>query len=219
MRAAAPAAAAPALAVPPRAARPYPAHLIEFTTLPDGTPLTIRPIRRSDLRLEAAFLSALSPATRYQRLLSARRLLPGELRRLTHIDYQREMALVAVATVDGIEQAIGVARYVRDELDPRSCEFAIVVADRWQGRGVGEKLLRSLLRVAVDEGFLVVTGMTLSSNGAMLALARKLGFAARREPGNATMTDLRRDVRTAQVDSAPASIGAVAHADLWFGPC
>ena len=87
----------------PRAAAPYPRHLIERWALRDGTPVTIRPIRASDLPLEQAFVVGLSPATRYQRLLSGRNLLPGELRRLTDIDYAREMALIALATIDGVD--------------------------------------------------------------------------------------------------------------------
>jgi len=177
----------------PAAARPpYPAHLIEEWRLRDGTPVTIRPIRAADLLLERAFVVGLSPRTRYQRLLSSRKLLPGELKRLTDIDYRHEMALVAVAQVDGATQELGVARYVRDdEHEPGSCDFAIVVADRWQGQGLGEKLLRSLLKAAVDGGIRVVGGITLTENAAMIALARRLGFRIHLEHGNATVTDLR----------------------------
>ena len=177
---------------PATARRPYPAHLIEEWRLPDGAPVTIRPIRAADLLLERAFVVGLSPRTRYQRLLSGRKLLPGELKRLTDIDYRREMALVAIARIDGVTQELGVARYVRDdEHEPGSCDFAIVVGDRWQGLGLGEKLMRSLLRAAVDAGIRVVGGLTLTENGGMIALARKLGFSVHLEHGNATVTDLR----------------------------
>jgi GNAT superfamily N-acetyltransferase len=177
----------------PGSERPaYPWHLIEQWALRDGTPVTIRPIRAADLLLERAFVVGLSPSTRYQRLLSARKLMPGELKRLTDIDYRREMALVAIATIDGVTQELGVARYVRDdEQEPGSADFAIVVADRWQGRGLGKKLMRSLLNAAVKDGIKVVGGITLSTNAGMIALARKLGFTTRLEHGNATVTDLR----------------------------
>ena len=171
---------------------PYPSHLVEHWQLGDGTPVTIRPIRAADLLLERAFVVGLSPHTRYQRLLSARKLMPGELKRLTDIDYRREMALVAVATIDGVTQELGVARYVRDdEQEPGSADFAIVVADRWQGQGIGEKLMRSLLNAALQDGIKVIAGITLSTNAGMIALARKLGFTTRLEHGNATVTDLR----------------------------
>jgi acetyltransferase len=174
----------------PRA--PYPAHLVEQTRLTDGTPVTIRPIRAGDLPLERAFVVGLSPHTRYQRLLSGRKLLPGELRRLTDIDYARELALIALARFEGREHMLGVARYVRDDsTDDASCDFAIVVADRWQGHGLGEALLRRLLRAARADGIAVVGGITLSTNAAMIGLARKFGFRALREAGNASVTELR----------------------------
>ena len=177
-------------AAAPRA--PYPAHLVEQTGLADGTPVTIRPIRAGDLPLERAFVVRLSPHTRYQRLLSGRKLLPGELRRLTDIDYARELALIALARHQGRDHMLGVARYVReDSAEQASCDFAIVIADRWQGRGLGEVLLRRLLRAARADGIGVVGGITLSTNAAMIALARKLGFRAVREPGNASVTELR----------------------------
>ena len=205
----------PGPAVRPTA--PYPEHLVERWALRDGTPVTIRPIRAGDLALEQAFVVGLSPATRYQRLLSGRNLLPGELRRLTDIDYAREMALTALATVDGVVQILGVARYVREAGAPRpQCDFAIVVGDRWQGQGIGEKLLRSLLEAAVDDGIEVVGGITLSSNHGMIALARKLGFHVAREHGDATVTDV-----TWKVDDGlaalEASVGSIAYADLWSG--
>jgi GNAT superfamily N-acetyltransferase len=182
----------PADAAAATAALPYPSHLVERWRLRDGTPVTIRPIRATDLALEQAFVRGLSPTTRYQRLLSGRKLLPGELRRLTDIDYRREMALIALGVIDGVERQLGVARYVLEAGTAcRSCDFALVVADAWHGQGLGEKLLRSLLDAAVDDGIEVVTGITLSTNVAMLALARKLGFELRREPGDATVVDVR----------------------------
>lgn len=207
-----------ALSAPARPARaPYPAHLVEQIRLADGTPVTIRPIRASDLLLERAFVVGLSPHTRYQRLLSGRRLLPGELRRLTDIDYAYELALVALALVDGLEQLLGVARYVRDDAtEPGSCDFAIVVADRWQGHGIGEMLLRRLQHAAHADGIRVVGGITLSTNAAMIALARKLGFHAQREAGNASVTVLRWAADEASgalpTSSETPAIRALAHA-------
>jgi GNAT superfamily N-acetyltransferase len=186
-----------------RTSRAYPAHLVENLRLRDGSALTIRPIRAADRRLELDFLVGLSAQTRYQRLLSGRQLLPGELKRLTDIDYAHEMALVALATVDGRLRQIGVARYVRDAADDeRSADFAIVVADDRQRRGLGELLLRSLLRAARADGVSVLGGITLSSNAAMLALAKKFGFTARREPGNASITELRLQIEAQRASSA-----------------
>jgi len=85
-----------------------------------------------------------------------------------------------------------------DEHEPGSCDFAIVVADRWQGQGLGEKLMRSLMKAAVDAGIRVVGGITLTENAGMIALARKLGFHVHLEHGNATVTDLRWEAEGAE---------------------
>lgn len=186
--------AATALAPAPAWARgdrrdAYPAHLVEAWVLADGTPVTIRPIHPRDAALELVFLAGLASQTRYQRVLSARKLLPGELRRLTRIDYTRDAALIATVEADGHEVMLGVARYVR-LADDRSAEFAIVVGDAWQTRGLGEKLLRSLIAAAAAHGLAVLSGFTLSMNRPMLALARKLGFLRRRDPDDASLTNL-----------------------------
>jgi acetyltransferase len=166
-----------------------PRHLIEQWHLPDGTPVTIRAIRPVDLALESTFAAGLSPATGYQRLLSTRRPQPEELWRFTHVDYHREMALIALADLAGARQQLAVARYVRDSIGTQA-EFAIVVADAWQGSGLGTKLLRSLIRAAMHSGVHRLSDITLSSNQGMLALARKLGFELRRDRLDATITHL-----------------------------
>lgn len=168
--------------------------LIERELLHD---FCIRPIRPDDLELERRFVNGLSRTTRYQRLLSGRNLLPGELERWTNIDPAREIALIAVAAIDGTEQQLGVARCVRDAADPQTCDFAMVVGDRWQHHGLGEALLRELIGLAATAGVSAFSGITLSDNRPMLKLARKLGFRARMEPGDATVTrlDLRLPVR------------------------
>jgi acetyltransferase len=184
--------AAPHTAVGTSGVRSYPAHLKATAQLRDGATVTLRPIAAADLRLERDFVVGLSAGTRYQRLLSGRQLLPDELRRLTDIDYRCELALVALAGEAGENRIVGVARYVRDDgIEAPGCDFALVVADAWQGRGVGELLLRRLLDAAVDDGIRVVAGITLSTNTGMLKLAKRLGFEARREPGDATITELR----------------------------
>ena len=162
-------------------------HPAEEHRLADCTRVRIRPIAPHDLRMHWRFLCSLSLQTRYQRLLSPRALLPGELRRLVDIDYEREMALVAVAEIDGDEQELGVARYVREPAGGATgrladvAEFAIVVADAWQQRGVGRVLLQRLHHVAMDAGVRQLAGLTLATNTRMIRLARRLGFEISRE--------------------------------------
>jgi RimJ/RimL family protein N-acetyltransferase len=159
----------------------------------DGTVVTIRPIRAADLALEQEFVSRLSATTGYQRFMSARRPSLDELKRFTDIDYERELALIATTLVHGRERQIGVARYVKDS-SPDVAEFAIVLSDDWQGRGLGTRLLLSLLVAAKERGVRRLVGTTLSVNGGMLALGRKLGFKLAADPGSAVITNLTLDL-------------------------
>ena len=172
---------------------------------PDGTAVTIRSISAADLALEQEFVEGLSPRTGYQRLMSVRRPSMEELRRLTDIDHERELALIATTPVQGRERQIGVARYVKDSA-PGDAEFAIVLSDDWQGRGLGTQLLGSLLAAAKSDGLRRLVGTTMSDNDGMLKLARKLGFRLAKEPGTATETNLTVDlVAWPPADASPMS--------------
>jgi acetyltransferase len=162
---------------------PYPAHLATTLEVPGGPPLDLRPIRPEDAALECEFVAGLSPETRRLRFRSAiRSLTPAMLARFTQVDYDREMALVAIERRDGREREIGVARYIRLP-DRRTCEFAIVIADAWQRRGLGLRIMRRLVEVARGAGAEVMVGYVLASNVAMLRVCRELGFAIERDPG------------------------------------
>ena len=171
----------------------YPDHLVEDWQLADGTPVCIRPIRADDLAMHTAFVDGLSKETGYHRLLSPRKPQPDELWRMTHIDYDRELALIATTLVDGAEQQMGVVRYVRGDTQETAAtaEFAIVIADAWQHRGLAGKLMRKLIAAAREAGVRQLADITLFDNLAMLGLARKLGFKVQRDPGNPNVTRLR----------------------------
>ena len=181
--------AEPALSIG-RPAAAYPSHLVDAIRLHDGAQLTVRPIRGDDYRLELDFIRGLSKRSAYQRLLSPRKLRASEVMRLVRIDYSRELALIATAVVDGQVRQVGVARYV-PEPDGSSCDFAIVIADAWQGRGLGEALLRALVRAARLAGVPALSGLTLATNQAMRELARRVGFSVQRDPDDATVVWLR----------------------------
>ncbi|QNK65954.1 GNAT family N-acetyltransferase [Variovorax sp. PAMC26660] len=170
----------------------YPSHLVEDWQLRDGTLVRIRPIRAEDLAMHSAFVAGLSNETGFHRLLSPRKPQPDELWRMTHIDYDRELALIATTEVDGAEQQMGVVRYVRGDTlqTSNTAEFAVVIADAWQHRGLAEKLLRKLIDAAAEAGVKQLADITLYDNTAMLALARKLGFRLQRDPGNPNVTRL-----------------------------
>src|SRR6516165_2972601 len=99
-------------------------------TATDGTPITLRPIEPDDFALEQAFVAGLSAATGYKRLLSARQLSREEIRRFTEIDSKCEFAVIATTAPDGVEQQVGVARYVKQGCSDQA-EFAIVLSDDW----------------------------------------------------------------------------------------
>ena len=187
---------------PPR----YPAHLVASRRLPDGTDIVIRPIRPDDDAIERAFISGLSRETAYNRLFSGRKLTPDEIRHLTRVDYDREMAFVAVTDNDGQARLLGVARYVKDA-DGSGAEFALVVADAWQHKGVGRLLLDTLLRHAHTVGIGRLHGITLATNQAMQNLARKLGFVQKHDPHDATVRQVE---KTLALGVSPAAAYATA---------
>ncbi len=144
--------------------------------LRDGTEIVIRPIGPEDAEREQAFVRALSPESRYYRFMTTLRELPPDmLYRFTHPDFQRELALVAVADHGTGSGLIGVTRCVADP-DPTSAEFALTVADEWQNRGVGTRLLCELMRAARAVGIRRIWGEILASNVRMLGLMAALGF-------------------------------------------
>jgi acetyltransferase len=101
--------------------------------------------------------------------------------RFTQIDYDREMALIAVTHFENeqgeaTEVEIGVARYAINP-DGESCEFALVISDKWQHRGIANKLMTALMDTARSRGLKVIQGEVLSNNHNMLKLMSKLGFS------------------------------------------
>jgi acetyltransferase len=144
-----------------------------------GISVTLRPLRPEDRDIEHAFVSGLSPETRHNRLLGGARAITREyIESLVSVDYSRDMAIAATAMLDA-ETLIGVARYVLSN-DNESAEFAIVVSDSWQGRGIGKRLLAKLLEVARRRGVKRLYGDILGINRPMLELVRKLGFKLER---------------------------------------
>lgn len=153
-----------------------------------GRAVTLRPLRREDHDIELAFVSSLSPETRHNRLLGgAIRITREYIDRLTSVDLARDMALAAVVMHDDHEALIGVARYVLDA-DGRSCEFALVVADAWQGHGIGKRMMAKLIAIARARGLTRIYGDVLSTNQDMLEFCRKLGFRPARLPEDPTVT-------------------------------
>lgn len=162
---------------------PYPVHLIQEWQMNDGKVVTIRPIRPEDADLEQEFVKNMSDESRYYRFMDTlRELTQTMLVRFTQIDYDREMALVAILPQkDGKELQIGVARYVGNP-DGESVEFALAVGDDWQKCGIGRKLMSSLIECARAKGYRAVVGDVLSTNSKMFRLMTSLGFTIHPHP-------------------------------------
>jgi acetyltransferase len=141
-----------------------------------GKQVTIRTMQPGDRDIEDAFVRSLSPDSRYLRFHHAlKQLTPAMLDRFTNVDYPNEMALIATVSEGAVEREIGVARFVREPGSERA-EVAVVVADDWQGKGVGTRLLVSLRDIARRAGVKHLEAVVLPQNQPMLALARTLGF-------------------------------------------
>ena len=180
----------------------YPAHLIASWPLGIAHSITVRPIRPEDIDLETEFARKLSKETRYNRFLGGGvRLTPELLEKFTRIDFSRDMALIASATIEGAETAIGVARYAR-LADDVTCEFAITVADAWQGSGIGSRLLAMLVGSARGHGMRRIIGDVLATNTPVLRLARSQGFRIDWHPEGA---ELRRVVLELSRPSPPGT--------------
>jgi acetyltransferase len=158
---------------------PYPEHLSE-TYVAGGQSFIIRPIRPEDAEAHKALIARLPPDDlRYRFFTSVRELSPEQIVRLTQIDYDREMAFIAVRQTD--KATVGVARLVREIGDARG-EFAIVVEPDVKGCGLARHLMQLLIDWGRGQGMAEIAGTILADNQPMLGFVRHLGFAIHRVP-------------------------------------
>jgi len=179
----------------------YPAALIDRVMLADGRSVLVRPVLPQDGELQQRFVRALSPASRYRRFHSAVSELPhATLDYLTQVDYASHLALLA-ETFDeqGGEIQVAEARYVRrdDADEARVADFALAVADRWQGLGLGRHLLGALVDSARRSGVRRLEGSVLADNEPMCGLLRGQGWRLRIDPDDGRLL-------VAGLDLAPA---------------
>jgi acetyltransferase len=167
------------------AIHPYPTELVDDVELRDGTRLHIRPIRPEDAELERRFVNGLSEETRFFRFFyRMHELSPSMLARFTQVDYDREMALVGVVDDSGAPEGVsfvGVARFIQNP-DNESAEYAIVVGDAWQGKGIARSLMQHLIAFARRKGLKRLEGAVLKANANMVKFVTSLGFAVHDDP-------------------------------------
>ena len=176
------------------AIHPYPSHLTSQWQLADGTNVIIRPIRPEDARIEHEFVHRLSPQSKYFRFMRAvHELTPDMLVRFTQIDYDLEMALIAVIQKDGVETEVGVARYVTNP-DGTDCEFAIVISDEWHNKGLAFRMMEQLMEIARARGLTTMEGEVLTENKEMLNLAKTLGFETSIVPEDMSLSRISRQL-------------------------
>lgn len=159
---------------------PYPVQFETHVVTKGLNKIFIRPIRPEDAPMMVELFDSLTPRSIYMRFFSMMKHLPHSmLARFTQIDYDREIALVALPE-DGLkEQMLGVARIILDR-GFKNAEFSVLVGDSWQGKGIGAELLRNCLRIAKQWGINTIWGQVLAENTQMLSLGKKLGFSMKR---------------------------------------
>ncbi|MBF0259303.1 MAG: GNAT family N-acetyltransferase, partial [Desulfamplus sp.] len=167
---------------------PYPEDEESHMVSVDGIKIFVRPVKPEDAPLFKELFKVLSPTTIYYRFFGAlKELNSSMLARFTQIDYDREIALVALdEDTDEDSQTdrmLGVARIIGDP-DGITGEFSVLVGDAWQGSGIGCNLLEKCLSIAKKRGFKTIHGIVLNENRNMIALGRKLGFEVKREAGS-----------------------------------
>jgi acetyltransferase len=173
---------------------PYPSQHEQLCPMAGGGEYLVRPVHPDDAHMLQAFVRGLSPESRYFRFVSSMQELPATmLSRFTLIDYDREMALVAlvtenITTAEGntgeVTRIIGVSRYITNP-DRASCEFSLVVADEYKGKGLGSRLMLSIMDFAREKGLTEIEGLVLANNPNMLKLMKGLGFSVKPFPEDA----------------------------------
>lgn len=155
----------------------YPTHLIDVMPLRGGERFVLRPILPQDDWLLAELINEATPALRRLRFPSAiAHVSPDQLQRLTRIDYQRHLALVvARCNSEGEERLVAEARY-RIDPDGHGAEFALMVGEQWQRRGIGRRLIRALQSTARTAGVAQLHCDVLADNAAFLALMKRCRF-------------------------------------------
>ena len=167
---------------------PYPAELTEHWPA-GGERFTIRPIRPEDAEQHGAMFRRLSPEDiRFRFFTAIREMSPEQTARMTQVDYDREMAFVAIQ--DATDEMVGVSRLVCDP-EEKTGEFAVIVQANMKRRGLARHLMQRLLDWGRQRGLREVVGQVLSDNAPMIAFVKRLGFEVHRIPGEEDVVEAR----------------------------
>jgi acetyltransferase len=179
------------------AIRPYPKELERRIALPDGREFLLRPIRPEDAAaLRRMVEEETTPEDRRLRFFSVFRTLSPELcARLTQIDYEREMALVAIGPGAGAEESLGGVVWLAADPDRERAEYAVLVRSDLKGQGLGTALMQAIIDYAKQQGIGELFGAVLRENRTMLDLAERLGFRIERHPDDPEIVEVRLPLR------------------------
>jgi acetyltransferase len=164
------------------AIHPYPRALERKLELGDGAQILLRPVRPEDAEAQRRFVARLSDLTLYRRFHApVRELTADRLVRFTQIDFDREMAFVAIDASGPQEEIRGFAQYNRI-VGASHAEFGIAVEDSWQGRGLGFALMAALEHCASERAVDEIFGYVLADNDSMRGMMVARGYSPHREP-------------------------------------
>ena len=168
--------------LPRLAIRPYPSQYAAPWTMKDGQDVVIRPISAEDEMPMRGFHDSLSDKTVYMRYLSpmllSTRITHERLARMTHNDYDREIALVVEGEENGEKAIFGVARLSKLRGTDEEARFTMLISDAYQGKGLGKELLTRSIKIGRDEKIKRIIALMSPENEAMKSLCRKVGFSS-----------------------------------------
>jgi RimJ/RimL family protein N-acetyltransferase len=169
-------------------------HHVHAVHLPCGETVTVRPAHPQDTDSIQAYIRILSPASRRNRFLGAlNEVSANELYRMTHTDRGSHPVLIVENVIDGASTMIGEVRYAVAP-DGFSCEFAVSVAEAWRRKTLGMLLVGIIASRAKALGLRYLVGDVFRSNQAMIALARKSGFAVTEPIADARLVNITKDL-------------------------
>ena len=167
---------------------PYPEEYEFHEKIDDGIDIFIRPVKPEDASLFTELFGLLSSTSIYHRFFSAmKEISPAMLARFTQVDYDREIALIALDEASKNETMFGIARVISDP-DGKTGEFSVLIGDPWHGQGIGAKLLGRVLQIAKTRGIETVWGTVLRENRKMIALQKRLGFTPKTDAEQGEVT-------------------------------
>lgn len=185
----------PLESLPKLAIRPYPTEYTFKWISKDGREITLRPIKPEDENLMIKFHQTLSDNTVYFRYFQLQplhvRIQHERLTEICFIDFDRSIALVAIDKDEntGEQSILGVGRIAKI-YSTQDAEFAIMISDAYQGKGLGTEMLRRLIQIAKSEGIKRLYGTILPENRAMLRVCAKLGFTLKKPTGQEVIAEI-----------------------------